>query len=228
MPAVSVPLGLAAVGGVAGGFLGASGANKQVQAMKDAIAYQKQRDAQNQANYAPYLKFGGEQLNSLTGWLNDPKNNPMSHLDPGYAFRLEQGNKGITSNAGTAGLLQSGDTLRGLETYGQDMSSQEYNNAFNRYLGEGRFKQGLANTGLEAAGGIAGVLNQGASNVGNITAESNFGAPDQTWANTVSGIGGMAGNAFARRYAPGAPGQGIPGGSNVFRDPYSYGAPGRT
>ena len=219
MPAVSVPLiagGLAAGGSIGGALIGSSAQNKQVQAMKEAIAYQKERDAQNQKNYQPYLNFGGEQLNSLSSWLKDPNNNPASHLDPGYAFRLDQGNKGITANAGTAGLLQSGDTLRGLETYGQDMSSQEYNNAFNRYLGEGQFKQGLADTGLQAAGGIAGTTNQGAANVGNITANTNNAAPGQTWADAVSGIGGMAGNAFARRYQPNQSGPTMPGGSNIF------------
>ena len=216
MPAVSVPLAIGVAGSVAGGVLGSSGAKNQVKASQEAIAYQKMRDEQNQRNFQPYLKFGGEQLNSLNSWLDDPNNNPMSHLDPGYEFRRDQGNKGITANAGTAGLLQSGDTLRGLTQYGQDMSSQEYNNAFGRYLNEGRFKQGLANTGLEAAGGIAGFLNQGAANVGNITANTDYAAPQQTWADAAGGIGGMAGNAFARKYSGGSPGQSVPGGSNIF------------
>ena len=53
--------------------------------------------------------------------------------DPGYAFRLSEGMKALDRTAAARGGLFSGSTLKGAMRYGQDMGSQEYTNAFNRY-----------------------------------------------------------------------------------------------
>ncbi len=196
-------------GSVISGLFGSSGARKQNDMMRQALEYQKQKDAQTRSDLAPYRQFGGEQLNAFTGWLNDPTKNPSAYLDPGYQFRRDQGNIGITNNAATSGMLQSGDTLRGLTQYGQNASSQEYNNAFNRYLGEGNFRQSNALMGQNAAVSGGQLANQGAANVGNITANNDWGGVDRTWANVAGGIGGMAGNALARQMP-------TQGGSNIF------------
>lgn len=56
--------------------------------------------------------------------------------DPGYQFRLSEGMKALESSASARGNLLSGGTLKGIQRYGQDMASQEYQNAFNRYQAE--------------------------------------------------------------------------------------------
>lgn len=210
--------GIGAVGSIAGGLIGSSGARKQNNMMREALEYQKQKDAQTRADLTPYREFGGNQLNAFSGWLNDPSKAPSSYLDPGYQFRRDQGNIGITNNAATSGMLQSGDTLRGLTQYGQDASSQEYNNAFNRYLGEGNFRQSNALMGQNAAVSGGQLANQGAANVGNITANNDWGGVDRTWANVASGIGGMGGNAFGRQFGGQGPtSRATPQfGSNIF------------
>jgi hypothetical protein len=53
--------------------------------------------------------------------------------DPGYAFRLSEGLKGMNATAAARGGLLSGNALRAGQEYGQQMGSQEYQNAFNRY-----------------------------------------------------------------------------------------------
>lgn len=53
--------------------------------------------------------------------------------DPGYSFRLSEGLKQLQRTAAARGGLLSGSTLRGVTRYGQDVASQEYQNAFNRY-----------------------------------------------------------------------------------------------
>lgn len=53
--------------------------------------------------------------------------------DPGYAFRLAEGLKGINANAAARGGLISGNALKAAARYGQQMGSEEYQNAFNRY-----------------------------------------------------------------------------------------------
>jgi hypothetical protein len=53
--------------------------------------------------------------------------------DPGYAFRLGEGMKGLNATAAARGGLISGNALRAATQYGQEMGSQEYQNAYNRY-----------------------------------------------------------------------------------------------
>ena len=53
--------------------------------------------------------------------------------DPGYAFRLSEGMKALDRTAAARGGLLSGSTLKGAERYNQDLASQEYQNAYNRY-----------------------------------------------------------------------------------------------
>ena len=53
--------------------------------------------------------------------------------DPAYAFRLSEGQKSLDRQAAARGGLISGGALKAATRYGQDMGSQEYGNAFNRY-----------------------------------------------------------------------------------------------
>ena len=53
--------------------------------------------------------------------------------DPGYQFRMDQGTKALERSAAARGGLISGNTGGALQKYGQDLGSQEYQNAFNRY-----------------------------------------------------------------------------------------------
>jgi hypothetical protein len=53
--------------------------------------------------------------------------------DPGYAFRMSEGLKSLDRQAAVRGGLISGGALKAAQMYGQDLGSQEYQNAFNRY-----------------------------------------------------------------------------------------------
>lgn len=53
--------------------------------------------------------------------------------DPGYQFRLDEGQKALERSAAARGLLASGSTLKGIQRFAQGEASQEYTNAFNRY-----------------------------------------------------------------------------------------------
>jgi hemoglobin-like flavoprotein len=101
--------------------------------------------------------------------------------DPGYAFRLAEGQKALDRSAAARGGLQSGAALKAAARYGQDMGSQEYTNAFNRYqtnranqlnslqslMGSG---QTSANTLTNAAGNLGQGLGQAAVAAGNARA----------------------------------------------------------
>jgi hypothetical protein len=72
----------------------------------------------NDPNFGRYAKeFGMDQFQA----------------DPGYAFRLSEGMKALERSAAARGGLVSGATMKGLQRYGQELGSQEYTNAFNRY-----------------------------------------------------------------------------------------------
>ena len=58
------------------------------------------------------------------------------HDDPGYQWRLEQGNKAVERSAAAGGMLQSGKTLKGLQRWSQGLASQEYKDAYGRSRSE--------------------------------------------------------------------------------------------
>jgi hypothetical protein len=91
---------------------------------------------QNRADQAPWREAGVNALGQLTGQL-DTLNKPFSmedyQADPGYGFRLSEGMKLLERSAANRGNLLSGGALKGITRYGQDMASNEYANAYNRY-----------------------------------------------------------------------------------------------
>jgi hypothetical protein len=103
--------------------------------------------------------------------------------DPGYAFRIKEGMKGLQNSAAARGLLSSGSTLKGITDYGQNAASQEYGNAYQRYqtnranqlnpltgiLGMG---QTATNNTSAAAGQLGQGLAEGAAALGSANASS--------------------------------------------------------
>jgi len=71
--------------------------------------------------------------------------------DPGYAFRLSEGQKALDRSAAARGGLISGGALKAATRFGQDLGSQEYSNAYNRY----RDTQGLRRNALAGVVGFA-------------------------------------------------------------------------
>jgi hypothetical protein len=104
--------------------------------------------------------------------------------DPGYAFRLSEGQKGLERTAAARGGLISGAALKAAGRYGQEMASQEFGNAYNRF----RDTQGLRRNAL------AGVAGYGP------TAATSMNAAGQTYAsgagNIMSGQGETSANAL--------------------------------
>lgn len=79
--------------------------------------------------------------------------------DPGYAFRLAEGQKALERSAAARGGLLSGGTGAALTRYGQEMGSQEYQNAFKRYQLEREARlnslQSLAGQGQTSSSGLS-------------------------------------------------------------------------
>lgn len=182
--AITAVVGGAVVGGIMANKAAktqAKGATEAARVSGEAGAYaadlQNQQWLQQQENQAPWLEQGTAAIEQLgPGVISGEMSKPFSmadyQQDPGYQFRLSEGVKALDRSASAKGNLLSGSALKGVTRFGQDLASQEYQNAYNRYTGEQATKynqlanlaglgQTTANT-LGAAGQIA------ASNLGNI------------------------------------------------------------
>jgi hypothetical protein len=105
------------------------------QSSADALALQRRMYEENVARQQPFMQAGQNALNKLAPLASEytPFGMAQFQQDPGYAFRLSEGMKTLERGAAARGGLLSGATMKGLQRYGQDMASQEYQNAFNRY-----------------------------------------------------------------------------------------------
>lgn len=96
--------------------------------------------------------------------------------DPGYAFRLSEGQKLIDRRASAMGNRLSPATEKALLRFTSDLASQEYNAGFSRDLStkQARFNMlsGVAGTGQAAVNTGAGIGAQTASNIGNYLAQA--------------------------------------------------------
>lgn len=83
----------------------------------------------------------------MVGNYQDPGDFTMEKFqqDPGYAFRMSEGMKALERTAAARGGLISGGAMKAASRYGQDMASQEYQNAFNRYNQNRGFNSTLFN-----------------------------------------------------------------------------------
>lgn len=90
--------------------------------------------------------------------------------DPGYGFRLKEGLRALENSALARGMGQSGATLRGTTRFGQELASDEFTNAFNRYQAERAARlnplQSLTGMGQSVASTIAGQAGQLGQNIG--------------------------------------------------------------
>lgn len=172
------------IGGAIGGALGGaiegnesadaaqSAARQTGEATDKATALQREMWLAQQEQQKPWLEAGRGALNKLTT-LSDyqPFGMDQFRQDPGYSFRMSEGLKGLERSAAARGGLLSGATLKGIQRYGQDLGSQEYQNAFNRYQAERTARlgplQSLAGVGQSAANNLGVYGQQYGQNVGN-------------------------------------------------------------
>lgn len=146
--------------------------SQQAAAANNASALSNEQFQQTRQDQMPWLKAGERALGKLESAVDyTPFGMDQFNADPGYAFRLKEGQKTLDSQAAARGGLISGNALRAAVGYGQEMGSQEYQNAFNRYQTERASRlaplQSLAGVGQTTAAnlGAAGAAN--ANTMGN-------------------------------------------------------------
>lgn len=220
-------LGAAGIGAAAsliGGNKASSAATQaaqtQASAADRATAAQQAALERQLAMQQPFTTAGTTAVNQLSA-MTQPGGEatkafsyaPFSYTaDPGYAFRLKEGLNAMNATAAARGGLISGNALKAGQIYGQEMGSQEYGNAFNRYLqnyanAQNTFQMNrnnlldplkfLTNIGQAGASNqAANVGNYGTSQAANITGAANALAAGQVGsANAYNSALGGIGNA---------------------------------
>jgi hypothetical protein len=129
-----------------------------------------------------------------------------ANQDPGYGFRMKEGLKAVDAQAAARGGLISGAALKASQRFGQDMASQEYQNAFNRYQTSRQATlapyQQLQGTGMQAAGGLSNAAgNYGTNAIGaygsyGAAAGNAYGALGTGLYNATGGAGSMINSAY--------------------------------
>ena len=129
----------AVVGSAAIGAMSSrSAARTQAASADRATELQREMFERQTELQEPWRQAGMTALNKLIPMATEytPFGMQQFQQDPGYAFRLGEGMKALERSAAARGGLISGATMKGLQRYGQELGSQEYMNAFNRYQAE--------------------------------------------------------------------------------------------
>lgn len=190
---------------VVGGLTGSTAADAakqaartQAEAIRSSMAYmqpfyQSGVTAQNQL--MKLLGLGGDTQAEGYGSMARDFGMQDFQADPGYAFRMSEGLKALERSAAGRGGAASGAAMKGITQYGQNLASQEYQNAFNRYMANRQSRlsplQNLMGVGAGAASGLMG----GTRDVGEAQASGIVGAANarQQGINNLLNLGMMAG-----------------------------------
>jgi hypothetical protein len=139
-----------------------------------------------QANLNPYASAGAGAATQLQaglapgGDLSKQFSGVDLQNDPGYQFRLQQGQIALQRQQAAMGSVSGGGALKQLNDYAQGSASSEYQNAFNR------FQTAQQN----AVGNLQGTANAGQAAA---TTQGAFGLQGAT---TAAGLG-LAGSEYA-------------------------------
>jgi hypothetical protein len=138
----------------------------------------------------PYASAGADASGTLQSGLaagGDFNKTPSLsdlQMDPGYAFRLQQGTAALDRSAAARGGVTSGGNIKAQTDYAQGSASQEYQNAFNRFetSTQNRYNNlsGVANRGISAA------TTQGGNLIGASTYGGNVGINAAQYGGTLN------------------------------------------
>jgi hypothetical protein len=194
------------------------------------------------------LGIGGDASMPGYGSLARPFGQQDFEQDPGYAFRQAEGMRALERSAAARGGLMSGNTMKGIQRFGQDLASQEYGNAFNRFQIERAARlnplQSLMGAGQSATNVMTGATGQAGQGIAGAqlgagqARASGYVGQSNALAGALQGIGSAAmqfplyqAQMDYLRRQPSTPGGGIGGGQrgmgggvpNSMRSPFGFG-----
>lgn len=208
---------------IAGGALASRGASKasraQAQAAEQQQALEREMFERQQALQEPFRQLGLQNLNRLAGLYGEGGAYARApgmeeiQMDPGYAFRLAEGQKALERKLAAGGRMFSGGALKAGTQYGQELASQEFANAYERAMAQrARVSNALLGMGqfgpsaVSSIGGAAQRYAQGAGQaIGDVGAARASGYLGQANAlrealgGVVGAYGGYRGSGLSRQ-----------------------------
>lgn len=192
-----------------------SAAQKGADAASQSLNLQREMFNKQIELQEPWRAAGVNALTKMQGGDYSPVPtfafNYNQNTDPGTQFRLQQGLNAMNATAAARGGLISGNALKAGQDYGQAQGSQEYQNAFNRYLTSYNAGTNQANTMYNRSASLAGIgqtatnqlgsqAGQYGANAGNIamTAGANAGNAQLALGNIRGSQYGNYGNALGK------------------------------
>ncbi len=149
-------LGSAVIGGVSSAIGAHSAASAAENAAAQNNALQSQIYNSNKQLETPYINAGDTANTALQGFLGlggDPAASSKAFQQflnsTGYQFNLNQGIDAAEQNKASAGLLNSGSTLKALDTFGTGLADTYGQQYFDNL-------SGVANRGANSANALAG------------------------------------------------------------------------
>ena len=241
---------VAVVGGgatLAAGYMGAQAAKEAGATSAAGMRYAADTNREmfdiTNRNLAPYREQGQTTLKELMTRMPELTKAYTAEdfsygIDPGYQFRLAQGQKALENQYNRGGGLVSGNVMQGMQDYTQGQAAQEFGAAFGRNNVSqtnifNRLK-GIADMGLSATGTTA----QAATSAGQTIGSAQIGAANaeaagitgqaKAYGNTLQGManygtlpmymsgGGGGQSPYSAFYTGGTGGGGAAGGGMGF------------
>jgi len=220
---------------VIGGYASNKAAQNSADAMRSASADQIAMTGRIMEQEKPWMQAGQMALGQITagmapgGEFNKKFTSADIVTDPGYQFRLQQGEKSIAQSASAHGMTLSGATLTGMQDYSQGSAAQQYQQAFQNWQSQqtndwNRLMQ-VSNQGEAAAAGQAVNLQNLSNNQTDLTL-GGAQAKNKALLGTVGVVGNAIGqygqyqmNSSMNRSNVFNPNAGVGGGTSV--DPSS-------
>lgn len=215
-----IPAIISGISSLAGGALASNAsskaANAQVDATKyaadlqakssaDALALQKQIWEQQQESQKPWIGAGTNALAQLMagtqpgGEFSQGFDPSKVQMDPGFQFRLAEGQKALERSAAARGGALGGGAMKAITRYAQDYSSGEYGNAYSRAFNT--FQANRSNR-LNPLLSLAGLGQTATTTLGNEGGQFASGAAANLTGtgNNLANLATQAGNARASGY----------------------------
>jgi hypothetical protein len=172
-PGGSLALGIggSVLGGVLGSNAASDAAGAQVAASNAAIAEQRRQFDLARSDLAPFREQGVNALNQFAA-----ENLGPLEATPQFNFLLDQGVAARDRSAAARGKLLSGQQVKAIEGFGQDLARQTSDARLNRLASLAGIGQTATNTGVQAGAGAASNIGNAFINAGDARASGFVGS----------------------------------------------------
>ena len=187
-------------------------ANRQEDLGRESLDFQKYQYEQGREDIAPWMEAGKGALAQLLAGLESGRFDPSNYQfqqDPGYQFRLAEGEKALSNAASARGGRFGGRSMKDMLRYNQDYASNEYNTGYNRnamslsdlynkYAGISGTGQTTSMGGAQLGQQFGSNYGAGLENIGNVQAAGIMGARNarSQAAQNVLNVGGQLISAY--------------------------------